>query len=151
MFNRNTATSIKDEIQGATCVSEWEIPFVFGKTPGSHVLSLFEFSPLMEYITLTCGLISDLIDANTKDWNHLCVRELFWQDEADVILTIPLSSNGGEDLFIWHHTANGEFSVGSAYHVAVSLSSQSQPSTSTSCSPIWKTNIPRKIRFSHGN
>ncbi|KAL0453408.1 UNVERIFIED_CONTAM: hypothetical protein Slati_1318900, partial [Sesamum latifolium] len=72
------------------------------------------------------------------------------REEADSILAIPLSHIGGDDFFVWHHTTTGQFSVRSAYHVAVALSSQPHPSTSTSKLPIWsslwKTKVPRKIQ-----
>ncbi|KAL0341640.1 UNVERIFIED_CONTAM: hypothetical protein Scaly_1826600 [Sesamum calycinum] len=79
------------------------------------------------------------------------VRALFCQDEAESILAIPLSFVDGEDFFVWHHTANGKFSVRSAYHVAVSLANQLQPSPSCIVpflwKTIWKANVPGKIRI----
>ncbi|KAL0296126.1 UNVERIFIED_CONTAM: hypothetical protein Sradi_6664700 [Sesamum radiatum] len=94
--------------------------------------------------------VCDLIDATTKEWNHGLLRELFWQEDIDAILAIPLSLIDGEDFFIWHHTPNGLFSVRSAYHVALSLAHQPLPSSSNLASPVWKTiwkaNVPSKIR-----
>ncbi|KAL0435443.1 UNVERIFIED_CONTAM: putative mitochondrial protein [Sesamum radiatum] len=52
--------------------------------------------------------VCDLIDAQSKDWDRERVRALFWHEEAEVILAIPLSSVDGEDFFVWHHTANGD-------------------------------------------
>ncbi|KAL0396708.1 UNVERIFIED_CONTAM: putative mitochondrial protein [Sesamum calycinum] len=68
--------------------------------------------------------VCDLIDDSSKDWDQTLVRNLFWHDEAESILAIPLSSVEGEDFFVWHHTAIGMFSVKSAYHVAVSLANR---------------------------
>ncbi|KAL0337807.1 UNVERIFIED_CONTAM: hypothetical protein Scaly_2055800 [Sesamum calycinum] len=94
--------------------------------------------------------VCDLIDDSSKDWNQTLVRTLFWHDEAESILAIPLSSVEGEDFFVWHHTANGMFSVKSAYHVAVSLANRNQPSTSQPIhSPwkaVWSANVPGKVR-----
>ncbi|KAK4389890.1 hypothetical protein Sango_2326000 [Sesamum angolense] len=59
-------------------------------------------------------------------------------EEVDSVLAIHFNSIDGEDFFIWHHTANGKFTVRSTYHVAVSLANQSQPSTSGLGSPLWK-------------
>ncbi|KAL0348001.1 UNVERIFIED_CONTAM: hypothetical protein Sangu_1027900 [Sesamum angustifolium] len=73
--------------------------------------------------------VSDLNDPNTKGWNNSLVQSLFWPEEAASILAVPLSAIGGEDFFVWHHTANGRFSVRSAYHVAVALAYQSHPNT----------------------
>ncbi|KAL0373090.1 UNVERIFIED_CONTAM: hypothetical protein Scaly_0990600 [Sesamum calycinum] len=94
--------------------------------------------------------VCDLIDATTKEWNHGLLRELFWQEDINAILAIPLSLIDVEDFFIWHHTPNGLFSVRSAYHVALSLAHQPLPSSSNLASPVWKTiwkaNVPSKIR-----
>ncbi|KAK4392149.1 hypothetical protein Sango_1992700 [Sesamum angolense] len=94
--------------------------------------------------------VCDLIDDCSKDWNKTLVRNLFWHDEAESILAIPLSSVEGADFFVWHHTATGMFSVKSAYHVAVSLANRNQPSTSHSVpSPwkaVWSANVPGKVR-----
>ncbi|KAL0413780.1 UNVERIFIED_CONTAM: hypothetical protein Sradi_1579700 [Sesamum radiatum] len=95
--------------------------------------------------------VSDLIDADMKEWNYLLIRELFWKGDADLILAIPLSTADGEDFVVWHHTANSKFSVQSTYHVATSLANQSRPGTSIPSSPlwkfIWKANVPGKIRI----
>ncbi|KAL0283922.1 UNVERIFIED_CONTAM: hypothetical protein Sangu_2858300, partial [Sesamum angustifolium] len=94
--------------------------------------------------------VCELIDTYTKDWNYSLVHELFWREETDIILAIPISMIDGDDFVVWHHTACGKFFVRSAYHVAVSLASQSQSSTSQPHSPLWKAlwqaNVPRKIR-----
>ncbi|KAL0317111.1 UNVERIFIED_CONTAM: hypothetical protein Sangu_2125400 [Sesamum angustifolium] len=94
--------------------------------------------------------VCNLIDDNSKDWNQTLVRTLFWHDEAESILAIPLSSVVGEDFVIWHHTANGMFSIKSAYHVAVSLANRNQPSTShpmpTPWKAVWTANVLGKVR-----
>ncbi|KAL0318634.1 UNVERIFIED_CONTAM: hypothetical protein Sangu_2019600 [Sesamum angustifolium] len=43
--------------------------------------------------------VCDLIDATSREWNHSMVRALFYQDEAESILVIPLSFVDGEDFF----------------------------------------------------
>ncbi|KAL0308654.1 UNVERIFIED_CONTAM: putative mitochondrial protein [Sesamum radiatum] len=94
--------------------------------------------------------VCDLIDDSSKDWDQTLVRNLFWHDEAESILAIPLSSVEGEDFFVWHHTATGMFSVKSAYHVAVSLANRNQPSTShpvpSPWKAVWSANVPGKVR-----
>ncbi|KAL0326211.1 UNVERIFIED_CONTAM: hypothetical protein Sradi_5190400 [Sesamum radiatum] len=44
--------------------------------------------------------VCDLIDATSREWNHLMVRALFCHDEAESILAIPLSFVDGDDFFI---------------------------------------------------
>ena len=44
------------------------------------------------------------------------VRQLFSSEEADLILTIPLSLRLPVDRIVWSGTRNGKFSIGSAYN-----------------------------------
>ncbi|KAL0297796.1 UNVERIFIED_CONTAM: hypothetical protein Sradi_6831700 [Sesamum radiatum] len=96
--------------------------------------------------------VCELIDTYTKYWNYSLVHELFWREESDIILAIPISMIDGDDFVVWHHTASGKFFVRSAYHIAVSLANQSQSSTPQPHSPLWKAlwqaNVSRKIRVS---
>ncbi|KAL0449808.1 UNVERIFIED_CONTAM: putative mitochondrial protein [Sesamum latifolium] len=98
-------------------------------------------------------MVSDLIDASSKAWNQTLIQELFWPEDVEAILSIPLSSIGGEDFFVWHHTTTGMFFVRSAYYVAVSLANQSQPSSTCPISPlwkdIWKANVPEHEDIAH--
>ncbi|KAL0451733.1 UNVERIFIED_CONTAM: Retrovirus-related Pol polyprotein from type-1 retrotransposable element R2 [Sesamum latifolium] len=94
--------------------------------------------------------VCDLIDADTKDWNNDLIRIIFWQEDANLILDLSLSFQNGDDFFGWHHTANGKFSVRSAYHVAVSLNNMKQPCSSIRSSSFWKLiwncKIPHKVQ-----
>ncbi|KAL0355952.1 UNVERIFIED_CONTAM: putative mitochondrial protein [Sesamum radiatum] len=45
-------------------------------------------------------LVSDLIDATAKEWNQAIIRDLFCPEDVEAILSIPLSSIGGEDFFV---------------------------------------------------
>ena len=44
------------------------------------------------------------------------VRQLFSSEEADLILTIPLSLRLPVDRIVWSGTRNRKFSIGSAYN-----------------------------------
>ncbi|KAL0298976.1 UNVERIFIED_CONTAM: putative mitochondrial protein [Sesamum radiatum] len=84
------------------------------------------------------------------DWNHALIRSIFWPEEADLIIKIPLSLLNGDDFFCWHYMANAKFSVCSAYHVARDLVDQTQPCTSSASSPVWKSiwnaKVPKKVQ-----
>ncbi|KAL0282834.1 UNVERIFIED_CONTAM: putative mitochondrial protein [Sesamum angustifolium] len=125
-------------------VQVWQDPWLPGLTP-------FVFFLLQLQILSICGFVILLMLPLGREWNHSMVRALFCRDEAESILAIPLSCADGEDFFVWHRTADGKFSVRSAYHVAVSLANQSQPSPSSFESFLWKTiwkaNVPGKIRI----
>jgi hypothetical protein len=44
------------------------------------------------------------------------VRNTFWEDDADVILSIPVHE-GMDDMVAWHYNKNGLFTVKSAYKI----------------------------------
>lgn len=60
--------------------------------------------------------VSDLIDPTTGVWDEVLVRDIFWEMDADLILTIPVKTEY-EDCLAWHYDAKGIFTVKSAYHV----------------------------------
>ncbi|KAL0433054.1 UNVERIFIED_CONTAM: hypothetical protein Slati_2639700 [Sesamum latifolium] len=66
----------------------------------------------------------DLIVEQTREWDVEAVQFLFWPEDSRLILQIPLSLMGLDDLLVWHYSSNCLFSVRSAYHVALSLASQ---------------------------
>ena len=51
------------------------------------------------------------------------VDSIFLPHEAKAIKMIPLSVCSPPDKLVWAETTNGKFTVKSAYHLAVSLSS----------------------------
>jgi hypothetical protein len=51
-------------------------------------------------------------------WDEHILENLFYKEEVSAIRSIPLSSTNQEDWLIWRGTANGLFSVKSAYHLA---------------------------------
>jgi hypothetical protein len=58
--------------------------------------------------------VEELIDPNTGDWDEQLVRDTFWEEDAEVILTIPVGE-GLPDWLAWHFDSKGLFSVKSAY------------------------------------
>lgn len=51
-------------------------------------------------------------------WNTELIISNFLDNEAKIILSIPLPKNGGIDKLVWHYNRNGS-SVKSGYWVAV--------------------------------
>ncbi|KAL0316509.1 UNVERIFIED_CONTAM: putative mitochondrial protein [Sesamum radiatum] len=64
--------------------------------------------------------------------------------DSELILQIPLSLTGELDLIVWRYTRNGMFSVCSAYHLALALSSSAGPSGKR-----WPKHVWRAIWQSH--
>ncbi|KAL0395614.1 UNVERIFIED_CONTAM: hypothetical protein Scaly_0009800 [Sesamum calycinum] len=65
--------------------------------------------------------VARLLDPIGGDWNVGKVRELFWRLDSELILDIPLNRTGEQDLWVWHYSATGTFTIRSAYHLACSL------------------------------
>ncbi|KAF7142421.1 hypothetical protein RHSIM_Rhsim05G0208700 [Rhododendron simsii] len=88
--------------------------------------------------------VADLIDSDTKSWKVSLIRETFNHEDADAILSIPISYTSQQNRKIWHPSRNGTFSVKTAYHLAKEgLSSRcdlqaGQTSSSNVLPTIWK-------------
>ncbi|KAL0457144.1 UNVERIFIED_CONTAM: hypothetical protein Slati_1053600 [Sesamum latifolium] len=95
--------------------------------------------------------VADLIDPSTGDWNIRLVRELFWPVDSDLILNIPLSRAGSDDILVWHFSGTGMFTVRSAYHLACELSNRPCSSDLFEAEhgwwrKLWQAKIPNKIK-----
>lgn len=62
--------------------------------------------------------VSALIDREMGCWKSELIKDLFLPHEANSILAIPLTQMHVSDSIVWTATANGVFSVRSAYHVS---------------------------------
>ena len=86
-------------------------------------------------------MVSTLIDEDTKRWKVDTIKSLFLPFEVETILNILLSYNLPEDKIIWVGNKIGEFSVKSAYYIALTMinslgsgeCSHGDPRT-----PLWK-------------
>ena len=62
--------------------------------------------------------VSNLLDEDTGGWNVTLVNTIFWEEDANVILSIPVTNLQAVDLRVWHYTKHGFYSVRSAYYLA---------------------------------
>ncbi|XP_062029045.1 uncharacterized protein LOC133745065 [Rosa rugosa] len=81
--------------------------------------------------------VSELISA-TGVWNDALIRRLFGREEAEIILTIPLSRRTMPDRLVWKLEKNGEFFVKTAYRFSFSHSSSRIPFTLSVNESFWK-------------
>ncbi|CAL1377911.1 unnamed protein product [Linum trigynum] len=98
-------------------------------------------------------LVAELICPGEGRW---CIQKLNkWFDPGTcrIIQTIPLPRDNVEDKLIWHDTADGNFSVKSAYHLDVSLEKRRGRWKATvnwmdrTCwIRLWEANIPPKLK-----
>ena len=99
-------------------------------------------------------MVSSLIDVDSKCWKIDLIRELFLPFEAETILKIPLSFSLPDDKIIWVGNRRGEFSIKSAYHIAVNIV-DSQVIGKSSLGDVralfwrklWHLKLPAKIRI----
>ncbi|XP_075633488.1 uncharacterized protein LOC142605945 [Castanea sativa] len=99
-------------------------------------------------------MVISLIDEDSKCWKSNLVRELFLPFEAETILRIPLSFSLPDDKIIWVGNRRGEFSVKSAYHIAVDIvdtQAVGKCSSGDVRAPLWRKlwhlNLPPKIKI----
>ena len=94
------------------------------------------------------ALVCELIDSNTKWWNLPMLKNLFSEEEVNLILSLPISVANQRDKQIWKDTKNRLFSVKSAYFIQKELEqkgeveSSSREGISKVWHEIWKLRLP---------
>ncbi|KAL0331697.1 UNVERIFIED_CONTAM: hypothetical protein Sangu_1715200 [Sesamum angustifolium] len=73
--------------------------------------------------------VAELINSDSGEWDASMVPDLFWPVDSELIIGIPLGRMRQEDLWVWHYSKSGMFSVRSAYHLACELEDR----------PCWST------------
>ena len=63
-------------------------------------------------------MVSSLVDVERRGWDVEKVENMFFPNEAELILSIPISARLPEDSLIWAWTSNGRLTVKSANKVA---------------------------------
>ncbi|CAN6579645.1 unnamed protein product [Malus baccata var. baccata] len=108
---------------------------------------------------LDATMVCDLIDPGSNSWKANIIYAGFHREDADTILSIPLSHFGCEDRLVWHHSVNGVYSVKSGYGVAMDLmengalgkkgrgAHSEQQQLNNVWSRIWCLQVPNKIKL----
>lgn len=92
--------------------------------------------------------VSALIDKDTNGWNKGLLATLFNAEEIEAIQSVPLSCTNRPDKVIWRGSANGLFTVKSAYHMAKEMELNRKAGSSQGGGfgelwrSIWKLRIP---------
>ncbi|XP_062152086.1 uncharacterized protein LOC133860513 [Alnus glutinosa] len=83
---------------------------------------------------------SALIDPVSKRWNVALVNSIFWKEEAECIIAIPLNKYGQQHLRIWRGTSSSDFSVRSAYYMAKEMHEiqRGESSNYSEVNKLWK-------------
>uniref|UniRef100_A0A0A9CHE7 Reverse transcriptase zinc-binding domain-containing protein n=1 Tax=Arundo donax TaxID=35708 RepID=A0A0A9CHE7_ARUDO len=132
-----------------TQINIWNDPWVPAGTKRRHITPRGR-------VLLT--RVSELIDPTTGEWDSNLIREVFWEEDVQNILAIPVRYDM-EDSIAWHNDIKGTFSVKSAYHVlddervrqtrrqsGESSSSISTQSVEFNWQHIWKLPCPPKVK-----
>ena len=98
-------------------------------------------------------MVSALIDKETRRWKTDLVKSLFLPFEANTILNIPLSYSLPDDKIIWMENKKGDFTVKSAYYIALQvleINDEGECSSGDYRTALWRRmwylNIPAKIK-----
>ncbi|GER31799.1 ribonuclease H-like superfamily protein [Striga asiatica] len=103
------------------------------------------FCPTVQFASDRMRLkkVCELFKSNKIEWDEELVNQTFSPEEAEIILTIPISHADAHDRLIWHWHPNGLFCVKEVYKVLLEQHRQSQGMASSSADPrimqaIWK-------------
>ena len=102
----------------------------------------------------TCvKMVRDLMKKGGRKWDIELVKGLFLPQDADAILSTPLSNLVTKDRLVWAEDKKGRFIVRSAYKLAQEIMADDH---NASCSDpmkmqsvwcgVWSTNLPNKIK-----
>jgi hypothetical protein len=101
--------------------------------------------------------VSELINLITNMWDEELIQGIFHEDDAAVILGIPLAANR-ENSIAWQFDKKGLFSVKLAYKISVAASRDNHGPSSgetTQCpamgtafpwKKIWQLHLPNKVK-----
>jgi hypothetical protein len=97
-------------------------------------------------------VVSELIDQGIGVWKLSLLKEIFNNEEIAAIQSTPISLTNQLDRQIWRGTVKGDFSVGSAYHMAKDKEDAQQAGSSKRSEEskiwkgIWSANIPNAVK-----
>jgi hypothetical protein len=92
--------------------------------------------------------VADLIDPTTKGWKFQPIGEIFEQEEAKLICSLPLCPLMNNDKQVWLGSKSGLFSVKSAYYLEKSRRDIEKGSCSNVSAKgafwktLWKLRVP---------
>lgn len=108
--------------------------------------SSYQVQSLVNMLTGTTR-VKDLMDY--RGWNSQLIKTIFWKEECQTILDIPLSFHIREDRLIWSLTDHGRFTVKSAYFALLGMKRESRGSTTHDAATlglIFGLSIPENVK-----
>lgn len=100
--------------------------------------------------------VAELMDPITGSWDHVLVRDNFWEQDAEEILRIPVNPDL-DDRPAWHFDKRGMFTVKSAYNVFCEEQKNRRGGRAEGSNPagpdredvwqkLWKLKCPGKVK-----
>jgi hypothetical protein len=105
-----------------------------------------DLKPVTRQGNILLSRVSELIDPSTGTWDAQLISQTFCDEDAAVILAIPLVDDA-EDFLAWHLDSRGIFTVKLAYklHVKLLMKHRCSPESSDNSNRDWKQNVWKKI------
>ncbi|KAL5571108.1 hypothetical protein UlMin_020705 [Ulmus minor] len=83
------------------------------------------------------------------EWKREFIEQLFGEDDAILVLSLPLGSFDHDDVLIWHHTWDGDYMVKSGYKFAIEKKGRVEASNPKPIHDwwnfIWLLKLPLKV------
>jgi hypothetical protein len=98
--------------------------------------------------------LKDFLLPSGGAWDETKLESYFYEQDVQDILQIKVGRPGWADFRAWNYTKNGQFSVRSAYHLAMQRKrdQRGSPESSRSCDQhkgwlsLWDAQIPGKVK-----
>ncbi|XP_031106785.1 uncharacterized protein LOC116011363 [Ipomoea triloba] len=71
--------------------------------------------------------VSSLLNMQGLGWDEECVKDIFNERDASIVLNIPVSLRRPSDAWVWYKEAKGEYTVKSAYRMLVGELQDNRP------------------------
>ena len=85
------------------------------------------------------------------EWKEEMIQHLFFRDDVEQIIKIPLPKKLMPDQVLWHYDKMGEYSVKSGYQLALKMKFPDKPSSldkkQNAWNAIWYLQIPEKVKI----
>jgi hypothetical protein len=95
--------------------------------------------------------VCDLIDSDTNWWNISLIKEIFREEEMELICGVAICPRSQKDKAVWAGNRSGLFTVRSAYHLAKELENREAGSCfggnmlTSLWNKIWQIKVPRVV------
>ncbi|KAK5842442.1 hypothetical protein PVK06_004798 [Gossypium arboreum] len=109
----------------------------------------FRLSTMINYMRNV--KVNKLIDSN-RLWKNELIKDTFAEEDAEIILRIPLARTPHDDFLIWGSESSSEFSVRSAYKLLQSSDENPRAYALQTIyrnfyKKLWTLHLPTKIKI----